>query len=352
MHEKIRIGVVGAGWWASEYHIPAVLAHTEAELAAVCDPHPERLKRVMEVFSLKKTYADYHEMLEKEILDGVIIVTPHATHYSIARDCLEYQTHLLIEKPMTLFAREARELVEKAAAIDRQIMIGYTYHYHNQALRARQAITGGEIGGVEYLNSSFSSDMTGFLSGNVSEASSPIRYTVHGPSENYNKPEMMGGGQGHLQLTHPIGYLFYVTGLRARQVQAKMNNLGLRVDMVDAFTVEFENGALGLVGGTGNAHHNHRMSLAVYGQKGCYVVDTMAKFSALRKEDGTQEELDWSSSSSYRGAVTRNFIGVILGKEENYAPGEVGWRAVELLDAAYVSSKEKGRVVNIEELYR
>lgn len=347
----VRIGVVGAGWWSTEYHIPGLLANPEAQLAAVCDSHAGRLEKTAEVFSLTTTYSDYRDMLAHETLDGVIVVTPHATHHAIARDCLQAGCHVLIEKPMTLFAWQARDLLDLAAQKIREIMIGYTYHHYAQAQRARQVLASGEFGAIEYVNSSFASHMAVLLGGNISPENSPMRYSVHGPSDYYNNPEMLGGGQGHLQLTHPIGLLLYVTGLRARRVQAMMNNLGRKVDMVDAISVEFENGALGLIGGTGNAHHNHRLSMGVYCEAGCYVVDTLAHFAALRKADGTQETLEWTRLTDHRSAVTHNFVDVILGQAENLAPGEVGWRAVELLDAAYRSARENGRPVSIEELY-
>jgi predicted dehydrogenase len=136
-----------------------------------------------------------------------------------------------------------------------------------------------------------------------------------------------------------------------------MNNHDLAVDLVDAFSVAFEGGALGLVGGTGNAGANHRMALAVYGTGGCYLSDTLARFAALRSQDGKQEILDWSSSvvssasNAQRYTVDQNFVEVIQNRAENHAPGEIGWRAVELLDAAYRSAQSQGRPVTIEELY-
>lgn len=351
-NEKVRIGVIGAGWWATEYHIPGLQEDPAAELAAICDPHESRLKKSAEVYQVKKTYLDYREMLEKEALDGAIVVTPHATHFEIARDCLEHGCHVLIEKPMTLKARHARDLVKMAEQRGKVITIGYTFHYYQQSQRAREVITSGSLGAVEYLNCSFASDMTGFLGGNVSEENSPTRYKVHAPSENYNKPEMLGGGQGHLQMTHPIGYLFYVTGLRPRRVQAMMSSLGKSVDMIDTINVEFEGGALGVVGGTGNSRHSHRMALAVYCQDGMYLVDTMAQYTGIRHFDGETEKLEWNPSARTHHAVTHNFIQVILGNEPNHAPGEVGWRAVELLDAAYQSVQENGRPILVEELYK
>ncbi len=357
-NERVRIGVIGAGWWATEYHIPGVLEDASAELVAICDPNESVLQKSAEVYQVKNTYLDYRDMLEKEKPDAAIVVTPHATHYQIARDCLERDCHVLIEKPMTLKARHANELVIMANQLSKVITIGYTFHYYQQSQRAREVIASGSLGAVEYLNCSFASDMTGFLGGKVSEENSPIRYKVHAPSENYNKPEMLGGGQGHLQMTHPIGYLFYVTGLRARRVQAMMSSLGRSVDMIDTINVEFEGGALGVVGGTGNSRHSHRMALAVYCQDGMYLVDTQAQYSAIRHwRDGTPlngetENLEWNPTARTHHAVTHNFIQAILGNEPNHAPGEIGLRAVELLDAAYQSVQEDGRPILVEELYK
>lgn len=157
---------------------------------------------------------------------------------------------------------------------------------------------------------------------------------------------------GHLQMTHPIGYLLYVTGLRAKRVQAVMSNLDLKVDMVDAFSVEFENGSVGVIGGTGNALSSYRMAVAVYCQRGCYIVDTLARYAEIRDANGTLKKLGWQPRSRKPYAVTRNFIEVLLGKAENKSPGEVGLRVVELLDAAYRSAREQGRPVLIEELYQ
>ena len=179
-----------------------------------------------------------------------------------------------------------------------------------------------------------------------------MRATVTGPSECYNQPQMLGGGHGHLQLTHLTGLLLYVTGLRAHRVQAMMSSLGRKVDMVDAISAEFENGALGLVGGTGNSNRNRRMSVEVFCEAGCYMLDSVSGLATLRKADGTEEALGCTPLSGQRSAVTHNFVDVILGQAQNLAPGEVGWRAVELLDAAYRSARENGRPVSIEELYR
>jgi len=352
MGEKLRIGVIGAGWWAADYHIPGLLAETEVELAGVCDPHQGRLTETAQAYGLTRLYPDYQTLLECEPVDGVMVVTPHATHYAIARDCLERGLHLFVEKPLTLVAREARDLVERAAARGRVLMTGYANHHFRHIQQARAAIAARQIGEVQYVNSSFSSDIFGFLGGQVGPGKAPAAFRIHGPSEAYNDPALLGGGEGHLQLTHSIGLMLYVSGLRPARVQAVMKQHGRHSDLVDAISLEFAGGALGVVGGTGNAGANHRMSLAVYASAGCYVYDSMGRFAVLRDYAGQALPLDFDAALPYRYSTTRNFVNTILGREENHASGEVAWRAVELLEAAYRSAAQNGRPVDVEELYR
>jgi predicted dehydrogenase len=351
MTQKARIGIIGTGWWATEAHIPGVLEYPDAELVAICDTDPARLQTAAQAYGVEQTYSDFHEMVRREELDGVIIVTPHATHHPIAGACLESGLHVLLEKPMTLRASHAKELVELAAAQNKQLLIGYTYNYMPQAQRAREIVQSGELGEIQYVTSSFSSDVSAFLGGHVGSDVSPTRFRIQGPSEAYNKPELMGGGEGHLQITHSAGLMFHVTGLRAAQVHALMRNHGLAMDLVDTMTVAFEGEALGIVGGTGNAGRNYRMALTVYCEGGCVLADTLARAGLVRRSDGSSEDLAALRRPWNRYVVTHNFLDALLGRAENGSPGEVGWRTVELLDAAYRSAAADGAGVKIAELY-
>jgi predicted dehydrogenase len=385
--KKVRIGVIGTGWWATEAHLPSIKGNPEADITAICDTRPERLELAAETFGVRNTYPDYREMLAKETLDAAIVVTPHATHYAITKDCLENDLHVLLEKPMTLYARDAKALVDLAKERQRELIIGYPYHYFPPIRKAREYLQSGELGAIQYVTCSFSTNVFNFLNGSVAPDVSPTPYTIQGPSEDYNSPEMTGGGEGHLQITHSAAMMFFLTGLRAKKVHALMRNLGLAVDMVDTMNVEFENEALGMVGGTGNAGKNYRLAMSIYCEHGCLVSDSMARFGVIRKPDGTEEEImprprrprgeegerreriDRSESGEQRDQraqeehrerrrrrmreypTTRNLIQVVLGREENGSPAEVGWRTVELLDAAYRSAKEDGKGVYVRDLY-
>jgi len=63
-------------------------------------------------FNITNTSTDFREMLAKEKLDGVTIAVWHAAHYEVAKTCLEHNLHMVLEKPMVLNAKHAKELVE------------------------------------------------------------------------------------------------------------------------------------------------------------------------------------------------------------------------------------------------
>ena len=356
MNPHARIAVIGTGWWATYAHIPAILENPDAEISAICDPHPERLEKTAKAFNVIHTYTDHREMLEKERqLDGVIIATPHATHYAIARDCLESNLHVLIEKPMTLYAAEAAELVSLAKERNKEILIGYPNPHSPAIKRAREVFASGELGRMQFLTSIYCSDVFEFLNGRVSQEHSPTpNYTVNSPSEAYNNPELLGGGEGHLQLTHSISTALFVTSQRARKVHALMKNFGLAVDLVDVMMVEFESDAIGNMGGSGNAGKSYEFNLTVYCEYGNIILSTSSQKGWIRKHDGSEENLMalMEKQPIRRFAVTHNFINVILRREENGSPGELGWRTVEILDAAYRSASRNGEGVYIADLYK
>ena len=61
---KLKIGVIGAGWWATENHIPHLLERSEVELTSVCKLEEDQLKFVKEKFGFKFASTNYKEMLK------------------------------------------------------------------------------------------------------------------------------------------------------------------------------------------------------------------------------------------------------------------------------------------------
>lgn len=344
---RARIGVIGTGWWATDIHIPALRAHPEADLVALCDTDPERLEAAASEYGVDHSYTDVEAMLEAQPLDGAVVASSNASHYAVARACLERGLHVMLEKPMTLRARDAGELVELAAARGRELIVGYPYNYTPYARRAREVLAAGELGRVQFVNLFFNSHMTPIFSGTFD-----ADFAVHGPDQ-YVRPERSGGGHGQVQITHAAGLLFFVSGLRPQRVSALMADHGLGIDLVDAMAVAFDGGALGTVGGSGNEQGlTFRLFLGC--EQGRIDIDAAAGVATIERNGAEAERLHTEPGTlAYPShATAHNLVAVIVRGAGNGSPAEVGWRASELLDAAYRSAALQGRPITREELYR
>jgi predicted dehydrogenase len=356
--EKARVAVIGAGWWSTTAHIPALRNNPDADLVAICDKQPERLEKANAAYGPVRTYTDIGEMLAQEKLDGAVICVNHSAHYEAAKTCLEAGLHVVIDKPMVLKAAHAYDLVNIANARGVEIIMGYPWHYTENTRRARKIIQSGELGAIQYVSCLFASVVLEFLRGNDQAYQPPSGYAVTGPGTVYSDPQRSGGGQGHLQVTHSAGTMFFVTGLQADKVTAFMENFDLNVDLVDAIAVRFKPSGIyapvGVVGSTGNVvkGDSSELELQVYCEQGRLVLNQHEGTLLVRKSDGTERSygpLDPEDRYPTH-APSSNLVGLILGKEKNESPVEAGVRTVELLDAAYRSSEAGGQPIGIADL--
>ena len=87
--ERVRIGVVGAGWFASRRHLPDIGRCAGVELAAICRRNEAELERIAAHFGHPPAFTDYDRMLAEAALDAVLFCTPHALHGPEAAAALE-----------------------------------------------------------------------------------------------------------------------------------------------------------------------------------------------------------------------------------------------------------------------
>jgi predicted dehydrogenase len=349
-----RIGVIGTGWWATTAHLPALRDYPSAELAAIADPNAANLEAAGSHFGVERRFPDYREMLDAGRLDGVVIAVPHTFHYEIARDALDAGLHVLLEKPMTLRASEAWDLVERARGRGLQLVIGYESHFTRHAVAARDLVQSGRIGELRFVSGLLSSMAESWYRGAAEDYGSVFDFTIAKPQEGtYSDERIAGGGQGQTQVTHALGLIFWTTGLRATEVSAFVDGFGIAVDLVDAMSFRLDNTAVGTMGSTGSLRPNQpwQIDFRYYGTEGFLLHDTVRGQLAAYFNDGSSElfaplEPDEISPP---GAPARCLVDLILGQGENLAPGDAGAKAVEFLEAAYLSAAE-GRVVKVDEL--
>ena len=350
--------MIGTGWWATYAHLPSLTTYPPANVVAIADPSPERLAQAGERFGVRAQFADYRDMLDSTRLDGVVVATPHATHYQIAMDVLSRGVPLMLEKPMVLHAQQARELVAVAAQHRVPLVIGYPYHFVEQHARLRARIAEGSLGQLQLVDSLFASMVLEYYRANPQAYADVFRWQVTGPQPTtYSEPTIAGGGQGHLQLTHSAALLLWLTDLRPREVAAFLEGFDTKVDVCDAISVRFDGGAVGTFASTGGIpvgqSKHQQLEFRIYGDKGFALLDPMAGTCSMYYTDGTVERLDdvLAERRYPQAATSRYLVDLVLSGESatNLSSGEIGARAVELLEAAYRSSAER-RVVSVSEL--
>ena len=350
MNKKVRIAVIGTGWWATEAHLPALLANIDADLVALCDTSASRVEAAAEHFQIDRHYTDVAAMLAAEELDGAVIATNHVAHYEVARQCLERGLHLVIEKPLTVYAADARALIELAARQQREIVLGYPYNYLPFASHVRSLLASGELGEVQYASAMFNSNVLGFLQGTDAN----LQTDVHGPGDAYADPARSVGGHAHTQLTHIAGLLFFLTQLTPLRVQAMMQNFGLAVELAAVINVAFTNGAIGTVHGIGSIGETSHSDQDLHITCTQGIVNVSARHftcTVYRPDQKPEIFLPADGQPYFSHAPSQNLVGICRGSDQNRSPAEAGWRAVEVLHAAYESVASDGRPIEIKDLY-
>src|SRR5690242_6625933 len=158
----VGIGIVGAGF-ARTTQIPGFRDCMGAKVVAIASRHRERAAEVAQEFGIQHVAADWQELVERDDVDLVSIVTPPATHMEITLAALEHRKAVLCEKPMALNASEAKRMVEKARAANVLALIDHELRFLNSRRTMRGMLQTGAIGTVRHCNYVFRSDYSGIV---------------------------------------------------------------------------------------------------------------------------------------------------------------------------------------------
>jgi predicted dehydrogenase len=141
---RLRCAVIGAGY-LGRFHAQKYAGLADCELVGVADPAPEARERLRTELGVPG-FADHHELLGR--VDAVSIATPTGLHHAVARDFLEVGAHVLVEKPITATADEARELIAIAGRRGLVLQVGHLERF-NPVIRA----VAGELAAPRFIES-------------------------------------------------------------------------------------------------------------------------------------------------------------------------------------------------------
>lgn len=343
--DVVGCAVVGAGWWGTEAHIPAIEAHPQARLLAVQKRTRAAAEKVARDFDVPHACTTMAEVLAVDGLRAVVISSTPNAHFDQARAALEKGCHVLIEKPMTISAAEAHELLRIAETRGVHFLISCPWHYTAHSTEARRLIQDGALGRIKMISVLMTNFSGGLYRGlpwdelsGASEASesAPEPYLAPGRAS-YSDPAIAGGGQIYCQVSHVAAHLAFLTGARAAEVFARFDDDGTSVDVYDTLNLVFDNGALVSIASTGTTRLPERnYEVRIYGDEGALYMELWQGTMEHHSPSGgvhRYPQLDAESVYPSR-APARNLIDVILGEAENGSPAVLGGAAMDIIEAA------------------
>ncbi|MFH1826454.1 MAG: Gfo/Idh/MocA family oxidoreductase [bacterium] len=143
---RLRYGVIGAGSMG-RHHARIIDLMPSVSLEAIAEPDKNQHLNIPDVLR-SKIYDNYHEILDR--VDAISVVSPTSTHYSIAKDCLLANKHLLIEKPFTETIAEAEELISLAKERNLVVAIGYVERFNPAFIELTKIIKKEKILGITF----------------------------------------------------------------------------------------------------------------------------------------------------------------------------------------------------------
>jgi len=147
MDNILKVAIVGCGKIA-DAHASQIQRLEGCEIVGVCDREPLMAQQLCERFPVKQSFTDLADLLSKARPDVVHITTPPASHFDVARFCLEQGCHVYVEKPFTLDAAQAQKLVDLAVEKGLKLTAGHNEQFSHVARRMRALVESGYLGGV------------------------------------------------------------------------------------------------------------------------------------------------------------------------------------------------------------
>ncbi|GAA4065376.1 Gfo/Idh/MocA family protein [Agromyces indicus] len=212
MRELLRVAMVGNGFMGAAHSQGWRVAPrffdlpVQPSMDVLVGRNPQSVQAAAEKWGWRESSTDWREVVERDDIDVVDIVTPGDSHAEIAIAALEAGKHVLCEKPLANSSAEAEGMTRVAeAAAERGIrsMLGFTYRRVPATAFARRLIADGRIGEVRHVRASYLQDW-------LIDPASPMTWRLQ-------KDRAGSGALGDIG-AHAVDLAEYMTGLQLGRV--------------------------------------------------------------------------------------------------------------------------------------
>jgi predicted dehydrogenase len=365
--DKLGVGVIGAGRWANWAHLPGWVRDPRCELVGVCDVDLDRAQAAKDKFGAKVATADYTELLARDDIAVIDVVTRDTQHFEINLAALEAGKHVLSEKPVAHDFRDVRRAADLAAAKGLKTKVGLTFRYSPAVRYMKHLIDSGSLG-TPYIFNAYEQNSQWL------KPESPLRSGERAGDRPLQVASLEGYGAPVIDIGHWFmgSDLTSVVGVMRNFVPERMildtgKMARVNIDDGDIFIGEFASGAICSVQTSFVTVGNYPgIEVRVYGSEGAAIARLIEEFGicetfkVARPDDVEFKEVEIPQSyypaggspreswrTLYYANLVANFASEILGEiDGNEGNFNDGLWVQEVINAVEISHHER-RWVNL-----
>lgn len=339
-NKRMRFGIIGCGRIAPK-HAESIMALEEAELVAVCDIIPERVRDFAEKYSAVP-YEDYRRLLERKDLDIVTIATSSDLHAEIGCAAAQAGKHVMVEKPMAMNLRSADQLIAACREAGVKLAVIHQNRFNKSVKLLRKALEDGRFDKLTHGQATI-------------RWNRDDNYYAQAP---WRGTKLKDGGVLMNQSIHNIDLLQWMFGPVDSVFGYTETNLRhIEMEDVGAAILRFKNGAIGLIEASSTLYpKNIEETLNIFGATGSVIIGGIAvnRIEVWEFPDSETEKQEIFAAQegdppNVYGFGHREIIqDMIQAIKDDRLPavhGEEGRKALEIILAIYRCQQTKQPVV-------
>lgn len=340
--KKVKLGIVGCGATVSCMYGPVFKYLDNGEFLAAMDVDKEQLEIARDMYGAKRLYSNLDEMLKDSDIEGVIIGTPVFEHENNVIKLAKAGKHILCEKPLARDIDECDRMIKVCESSKVLLMTAFMKRFNKCFRRAKEIIESGELGDVFQVRVCWDC------------------YTDHDSGWRDRLPTLGGVFQDHG--SHVIDLCRWWLG-EIIEVSGMINRISESRDIEDQAVAVYrhENGGISFLHLTRVCHRGHDELYEIYGTKGMLTIRSR-DWSCTRVEPfemniyvnghtvkNITPRNDWNIDRELKNnnhflKELEHFCDCIINKKTPVLVGEDGRKAIEVVNATYLSSHRSERI--------
>lgn len=142
---KIKVACIGAGYFAG-FHLEAWQRLEHVELVAICDHDVKKAQELADEYTVSNVYRTLSDLLEKEVVDVIDIITPPSTHLELCRKSAQAGKHIICQKPLAPTINEAQEIVDVVEQCNVRFMVHENFRFQPWYRKIKEILDSGILG--------------------------------------------------------------------------------------------------------------------------------------------------------------------------------------------------------------